>query len=550
MRWTRGSWVVVTIILLLYLLLVPEFFRLRTWPFDSDEAMHAIDGLHFVIDLRKGQLGQGLKELYFHPWYPPGLSLYLTPFILVFGPENWAARYPLLLLFLLGVALLYKVSKLLWADEWAAVGSAMLGATSPLLWMMSVQCMEESLALIGVLATIAAYAQVVKRGQGWLRVGCAIALTFLLKIPSAVFLSSAVILTLMTHWKKWQEKLFLLKALGPIVLTTMLWWGHPYKIQGGKDYFLASAPGFSAFTPDTLLHYWEQMLKAYTLGWGIGIIAILGIALSTFHWVRRKDPLTGFPLLLVLSTWAILVLKRQTGTRFFYTALPPAFLLASHQVAVTWRFLSQVPRRALKIGGVSMLGIYLMTILVIRVLALPLLMESSYETDLVLVEVAEWIAARTSSNKERIFLINDWDQFSASALEWSLWRSHWGEEEKTVEIIQVALQDPEECPACVEAFGREVLKEPQAHIVHLENTPVPAAGAWWAYRATLAPCWDGEWETTTTFWVPLWPKELSHEIMAHPEGFVNRAEWEAIRQSRYFLSVGVRTVAWEECSGQ
>ena len=191
-----------------------------------------------------------------------------------------------------------------------------------------------------------------------------------------------------------------------------------------------------------------------------------------------------------------------------------------------------------------------MVVLVMQVLAFPLLMRFSYETGLVLVEVVDWISAQIPCGGERIFFVNGWDQFSAPALEWALWRSHWGEEGSALEVVRVALQDPEECPACVEAFGRAVLQEPSACIVHLENTPVPAAGAWWAYMATLAPCWDGEWEATATFWVPLWPKDLGDEILTHPERFANRAAQEAARQSRYLLPLEVRTIAWQGCSGQ
>jgi hypothetical protein len=374
-------------------------------------------------------------------------------------------------------------------------------------------------------------------------------LTFLFRISSAFFVAGALVLTLAAHRREWRERWVLLRALGPVVVTAVLWWGHPHKIEGAIDYFSASAPAFSAFTLPNVLHYWGQVLQSYTLGWGVGAVVTLGLGLSVLQWVRRRDPRVGFLLFLVLTTWVLLVLKRQTGARLFYVALPPAFLLASRQAVLIWRTVvsHSRPSRLLAIGTVSVWGAYLVAILGIRVLTLPLLLASSSETDPALAEVTAWIAARTSSSAERIFLVNGWDQFSAPALEWGLWETRWLDEGHSLEVLHVGLEDPEECPTCVEAFRTEVMEEPGAHIVYLENAPVPAAGAWWAYSAALAPCWEGEWDASAAFSIPLWPRELIEEIMTHPERFVARAQREAARRSRYVLSLGVRTAAWDGC---
>ena len=82
----------VVLLLLAYGVVAPAIFGLRGLPFDSDEGTHAVNALNLAIDVRRGDVWQALYGLYYQRWYPPGLSLYIAPFILVFGPERWAVR--------------------------------------------------------------------------------------------------------------------------------------------------------------------------------------------------------------------------------------------------------------------------------------------------------------------------------------------------------------------------------------------------------------------------------------------------------------------------
>ena len=109
-RWPL--WGMLALILVTYAFLIPVLFAHRAWPFDSDEAIHAIEGLQAAADLRNGRIGDLVQHLYLHRWYPPLLSLYLTPFLAILGPSYWAARLPLLLLFPVNLALLYRVGRL------------------------------------------------------------------------------------------------------------------------------------------------------------------------------------------------------------------------------------------------------------------------------------------------------------------------------------------------------------------------------------------------------------------------------------------------------
>ena len=329
-RWLL--WSMVGLILIVYGFLMSVLFTYRDWPFDSDEAVHAIEGLQLAADLRVGQIGEFFHDLYFHRWYPPLLSAYLTPFLAVLGPAFWAARYPLLLLVPLNLALLYRVARLLWQRWEAGIVAVLLGATSPVLWMLGLLSMEETIAMTGLLLVSAAYAQSLRGKLNWLWVGLALALTLLARTSTGAFTSLALLLSCLTQpWTLRKKTRVTAQLFGPPAITAFIWWVHPLKIQGLTDYFLASAPQQSAVTWSLLTHYWGQILSTHTAGWGIGLIVIVSIILSVRQW---RDPVVRFLLILFLITWASLVLKRQLAPRLFFTALTPAFLLTALQAGV------------------------------------------------------------------------------------------------------------------------------------------------------------------------------------------------------------------------
>ena len=531
----------VMLLLLAYGVVAPAIFGLRALPFDSDEGLHAANALALAVDLRNGRLGQALYGLYYQDWYPPGLSLYLAPFILVLGPERWAVRYPLLLMFVLGVALLYRVGKRLWRDDCAAMGAAFLAATSPLFWMQAALCMEKSLTLVGVLVTIAVYARVVEEGRGWLWVGVAAATTFLLRTTAGIFLLFAVAWALVVYRGQWVERRLVLKALGPGVLVAAGWWISPHKIAQLGDYFLASAPQYPEFTLAALLNYWNHLLLANSVGLGTGLVLVTGLILSLRRW---RQPRVGFLLAMALGIWVALVLKRQNANRLFYVALPAVYLLASDQALAAWRWLRACllcrSACARRMGMVGLL--YLFAAVVVRIATFPLLMAVTYETGPGLAEAGRWVAAQVDTSEAWVLLINGWDQFSAPALEWAVWERRWhADGREPLEVLSITLRDPDECDTCVDDFQRAASQRPGVQLVHLANTPVPAAGAWWAYEVAIAPLWSGVWTSSATFDATLWDGELKEAILAHPMRFLGRTAEEVGRTFRYALSFEVHT---------
>jgi 4-amino-4-deoxy-L-arabinose transferase-like glycosyltransferase len=522
----------VALILVTYAILVPVLFAYRTWPFDGDESVHATAGLQLAADLRGGRIGDLITNAYFQRWYPPLLSIYLAPFLSMFGPSYWAARFPLLLLLPVNLALLYRVGRLIWQRWEPGVVAVLLGATCPIAWMLALLCMEEGLAMTGLLLLVAGYTLAARGERSWLWPGVTLAVTFLARISTGAFAGIALCVACWTGRGTLREKAKVTgQLLGPLTVTAFFWWAHPDKLLGLQDYFLASTPRQSSFTWPLLTNSWWQLLSTYTVGWAVGTVAIASIALSLVRW---KEPVVRFLLSLFLVTWSALVLQRQLAPRLFFAASPSAFLLTGYWAT---NLFTKVKKRMVNrrqsvrnilIGGFAL---YFLAAVTIRRLSFPFLMEVAYEADPRSAEARAWIAQRTRT--EKVFLVNGWDQFSASALSWYLaglkW-PHWEIED----VVHIELQDPAESPEAVTVFQEAVQASPEAKIVHLGNTPVPQAGAWWAYRASLTACWDGEWQATAGFLIKLWDDQLAREILAHPMHFVLERDRAAARQSLWY----------------
>jgi len=515
-----------------YALLAPALFAHHTWPFDSDEATHAVEGLEIAADLRHGRLGEMVSHLYFRPWYPPGFSLYLVPFLAVLGPAYWAARYPVLLLSLVNLTLLYQVGRLIGRRWQAGVGTALLGATSPVLWVHASLCMEDALAVTGLLLVAAAAVLAARERLRWLWPGVLAAITFLFRISTGVFLEGALLISCCLQRGGIREKINrAMQVLVPMVVTALLWWGHPYKMRGAVGYFLASSPQAPALTIEVLTHYWGLLGSSYAAGWGIGGLLLASVLLSLPRW---RQPEVQFPLALLLVTWTTLALKRQVAIRLFIPGAIAAFTLCGPLIPSLIergrRTGRSRPHRALLRAALGLTILYLLVATAVRVVTFPFLLEVAYETTPSSGEAWTWTAQHVGPG--RIFLINGWDQFSAPTLEWHLASLQWpGWEGRRV--VNVDLVDPKEDPEAVAAFQQMVLTSPGSTLVHLENTPVAAAGAWWAYRQALAPCWDGVWEATAGFWLGQWDRRLTQAVLAHPLQFLP-GETQASARERFW----------------
>jgi hypothetical protein len=530
-RWPL--WGMVALILVIYAFLTPVLFDHRAWPFDSDEAVHAIEGLQPAASLRNGRIGDMVQQLYFHRWYPPLLSLYLMPFLAILGPVYWAARFPLLLLFLVNLALLYRVGRLISGRAVGGMAVASLGATSPVLLVHALLCMEEMPAMTGLLLVVAAYVLWTRGKLGPRWTGIALAVTFVARISLGVFTAVALVTAYgMGRGRPGDKVRTVAQLIGPLAITALVWWAHPYKWQGLTDYFQASAPGQPSFTWSLVVHHWLQLLSMHTPGLLVGILVVVSVLMSIRWW--RKPPVR-FLLVLLLVVWSALVLKRQLAPRLFLPALVPAFLLTGLQVGAlaekSARTAARFPpwTRQVLIGG---LGLYLVAVIGVRALTFPFVVEVVLESDPHSEEARAWIAQHVSA--DRVLLINPWDHFSAPGLSWYLAQRRWPGWEPG-QVYGVELRDPSEQPEAVADFQKAAMDAQGATIVHLGNVPVAEAGAWWAYQASLVACWDGEWEATKAFRVRVWDGRMEEEVLAHPLRFLREQDRKGARQALWYL---------------
>jgi len=528
-----------------FAVVTPVLFANAQRPFDSDEARHAVNGLQVAADIVNGQGAALLTHLYFQRWYPPALSIYLAPFFVALGPSYWAARYPMVILLMINIALVYRVARALWHVPTLALVAVGFVATSSVVWIHSVLCMEEMLAMTSISLVVMAWARAQRTGTPekvrraeWI-LGLGLTLTVLTRTSTATFMGGAVFVTICCARASVRAKtLTTVRAIGPMALLFAVWWCPPVKAQAMLDFLRASRPEFVSVSVHELTYYWRAIATSYTVAplVGIGIVAML--ATAPF---RRRDAGTRILLAMVIVVWVSLLLKRLLTLDFFFDAYPAMCLIAAkglHDVvtAVRKRYMGLAPKRLLAILAVAVIG-YVGVWAYARAATLPFLMDISFETGPGHAAAHDWITDRVGAGPT--FLINGWDQLSAEAVDFHTATKLWpGWHHRTVS--DVTLRDPEEKPESVERFREAVVSAPRSQLIHLENAPVASAGAWWAYRAAIASCWDGGWEETTALWVHVWDSRAESQVLSRPLKFRRASDQDELRaRFRYPLLIEV-----------
>ena len=582
----KRSYAVAAVVLLMaiYGILTPTLFALSDFPLDSDSAIHALDGLQIAADMYHFNGKALFEHFYFAKSYPPLLPTYLAPSFLIVEPSYWSARYPILLLAMIFLALMYRVGKDLTRQARAGLVTMFLAATSPFVWVHSLLVMEELLAMIGALLVALVFVRTERRQLKPFWIGVCVAFTLLSKLSIGIPMIGAVVLTIWGGSGSIRARAELTwKALAPLAIIGALWWGHPAKIRGFINYAQAAPPAYESLGWRQVSHYWKALLTTYTVSPLLGVITLLSIPVALFQWRKAHWRL---PLTAALMTWLVLLLRRQLNLRFFISAASMAFLLVGNCVArwggqfrvylEEWSrnqvFRSEKPintsivsprwsvvsTRHLKnlVCPAKLLGPLLAIVLLasvlphlgVRIAAFPFLMEVAYETDPRSNDLYAWIADRITYDHPT-FLVNGWDQISTFALDFYMGSTHWPDWE-TPQAINVFLEDPEENPEAT-SWLQEMLKSTSnGYIVHLGNTPVPDAGAWWAYKVVFSSCWDGDWQAVKTFEVDLWDGRLEDDIPARPFHYARREKRRAARRDyRYLLPIEVKIATCQSLEG-
>lgn len=235
-------------------------------------------------------------------------------------------------------------------------------------------------------------------------------------------------------------------------------------------------------------------------------------------------------MLIVAVTWAGLLFGRSLTSRFFLGAYLAVCLLGArgaHGLSTALR--QRLPARmsqwvvpALAAAVVGYVGAWTYA----RATTLAFVMDVSYETEPGHQATLDWIADRVDAGPT--FLINGWDQASAEALDFYLATRLWPKWTQRT-VTDVTLKDPREHPETIDQFRQAATSTSPSQLVHLGNTPVASACAWWAYRAAVSSCWDGVWEETASFWVRLWDRQAQRQALSRPFAFRQASAKEGLR---------------------
>lgn len=510
-------------------------------PFDSDEATHALEGIQIATDIYHLDIKSFLNHFYFTEWYPPLLPTYLGLIFLFVKPSYWGARYAILLLSLIFIALMHRVSTKLTNDEKSGIVTTLLVATSPIVWIQSILCMEEIFAMIGMLTTIMVYSKVEQEKMSPEWVGLCMAGTMLIRLSTGIYVVGAIFILIMLDWLK-KGKLqrnYLIRMISPFILFCIVWWGHPLKIENLISYIQASPPAYKSLDWTAIVYYWQSIVTTGAISPWIGIVILISLVNAIKHWRTRS---WSIPLAFVIATWIVLLLKQQLNFRFFVGALSCSFIITGQSLVEFYTLIATSRMQWWKIS-ISALTFIIITVSIIfmhrRIASFPMLIEVVYETDTDSLPIYTWIIKRINNDAD-IFLVNGWDHFSSAGLNFHLAMEKWPQQQLP-RVIDVFLNDPEEKPELVDAFHTALKSTLRSYVVHIQNSPVPNSGAWWAYEPALKSCWNNGWQDKSSFWINVWDRSLEEDLLTNPSRYTRKPEQLIIRQKfRYPLLVEVK----------
>jgi hypothetical protein len=362
--------------------------------------------------------------------------------------------------------------------------------------------------------------------------GC-LALVALARTSTGLFAALAVFIAIWTGPASASSKLrSTVRALGPMVVLLALWWLTPAKLPGFLDYLKASVPAFESLSWHAFAYYWQALITSLSVAPPIGVLIIVAIPAACVRW---RDPDTRLLILIVAVSWVGLLMKRSLSVRFILGAFPAMCLIAAKGAQDLLEFVRHTLPVKISRRAVPILALLLAAIAggwaCARAISFPFLMDVAYETASGHRAVIEWIADHVDGSPT--FLINGWDQVSAEAVDFHLATRLWPHWRHRM-VTDVTLADPDETPESLEEFQQAVLSALPNHLVHLGNTPVASAGAWWAYRATIVDCWDGQWQSTTSVWIHIWDREAVRQVLSRPLAFARAGPRENLREQLWY----------------
>jgi 4-amino-4-deoxy-L-arabinose transferase-like glycosyltransferase len=410
-----------------------QIIAYRDYPFDTDEAFHAGGGLALAMDLRAGDLGAFVVDSYRQSAYPPGFSWLQAPVFLLAGASPLAARMCSLACLLAAALVVYAIG--LELDErfgWLiGLVAAALTLSAQTILTYAAMAMLEMPGLLVSLAALWTYLRAAKRPAAWrlALTSLLMALAILTKYPYGTVVVPTILameiyraldgihnplkgeILQSTRW---------LWLFGPFAVVMLAWFAKPYKIAAFFEYATSQPQQVALLSVENLVYYPRSIALHYAPSPVWALLTLVGVIWAIARW--RDERLRLFLIYWVIGM-AVMTVKLQKHPRFIATIAPAAHVLTGAMLAwliAKWREVC-ARRRGMVIVVAVALALCIVAsapVLVERFAAFPSLMQVQYQTDPRSGDLADWITAQV--DRQRFYLVNPWDQFSAAAIEWRL----------------------------------------------------------------------------------------------------------------------------------
>ncbi len=449
----RVIWIALLIVLALDLLvagfITTQVIAYREYPFDSDEATHAVGGLELALALKNHDWGGFLSEFYRQAFYPPGISWVKGLVFLTFGATPFVARMFSVVCLFLAILVLYGLCLELDGRYGWLIGliAVTLTLTVQSLLANAALVMVETPGLLVALLMLWVYVCALEhptRGR-LLLTSALLTFNFLVKYTygvAAIGTFAVVELSLFIRGEiagtERTEKCLRVRLLnvikerwlwlfGAYLLAMGLWFCGPGKIAGFIAYANARPPNQTWISWENFIFY----LRSIALHDGpsplFALVTLAGIIWGVTRW---RDP----RIRLILCHFAIgtgmMTINLPKDPRFIVTFVPAAHiltgLLISWMVASWYTDLQRRQRVVLAVGGaaITLCAVLSIPIVAERFITYPSYMEVEYETDPEIGAMMDWVYVRIPPGK-RFYIINFWEQASPQAISW-----YWGTHER------------------------------------------------------------------------------------------------------------------------
>ncbi|MDP3999643.1 MAG: glycosyltransferase family 39 protein [bacterium] len=335
---------------------------------EAPDAFRAIGYLDFLgtsfqtqlVDWYKNQALPWWGGLSFHDLPPLGI-LIMNFFFRLFGDSIWIARLPAIVLGVISVYLVYLLVKKLFANETAALFSALFFAVNgALVWVFRTS-MLEPLLLFFIILNIYCFFQFVENRRRWWLFGLTLGLValtkytgiFLLPVYFFYLILNPPARLLFRNWRLYAALGFALLLFSPVIVYNF----YLYQAVGHFDLQLAylfgqETPewtGLAGKVQSPFSDLWrnltfQQLDRGTGLAWPVGyygilavIVALGGLIRSIFVFKQKRLPgILFFWLYLIFLT--LLLVKIGSAHRFLALYGPAFAILVGFWAAHLWEW--------------------------------------------------------------------------------------------------------------------------------------------------------------------------------------------------------------------